>query len=122
MTSSRRLADTPAILTDERTRTYADLDAASDAIAAALAERGIAPGDRVGFYCPSGADFVGCYLGILKAGACVVPINLLLPPGAIAFVLNDAGAKALCFQAAFAEQAVVALAEAPAVTLRLGQD
>jgi long-chain acyl-CoA synthetase len=118
--TAKRLADTPAILTDEHTWTYADLDAASDAIAAALAERGIAPGDRVGLYCPNGADFVGCYLGILKAGACVVPINLLLPPTAIAFVLNDSGAKALCFQAAFAQQAAAALAEAPTVTRRLG--
>ena len=118
--TAKRLADTPAILTDERLWTYADLDEASDVIAAALAERGIMPGDRIGLYCPNGADFVRCYLGILKAGACVVPINLLLPPTAIAFVLKDAGAKALCFQAAFAQQAAAALAEAPSVTLRLG--
>jgi len=118
--TAKRFDDAPAILTDERIWTYADLDDASDGIAAGLAERGIAPGDRVGLYCPNGAAFVCGYLGILKAGACVVPINLLLPPTAIAFVLNDAGAKALCFHAAFAEQAAAVLTEVPGVTLRLG--
>ncbi|TCT20151.1 long-chain-fatty-acid--CoA ligase [Thiobaca trueperi] len=131
MTSSRTLpqlfrhtakcfAGTPAILTQERTWTYADLDDASDGMAAGLIARGIAPGERVGLYCPNGAEFVCCYLGILKAGACVVPINLLLPPTAIAFVLNDAGARAICFHAAFAEQTAAALAETPGVTVRVG--
>ena len=113
-------ADVPAILTDEKTWTYAELNDASDGVAAGLAARGIAPGDWVGLYCPNGADFVCCYLGILKAGACAVPINLLLPPAAMAFALNDAGAKALCFHATLAEPSAAALAEAPGVTLRLG--
>jgi long-chain acyl-CoA synthetase len=117
---AKRFADGPAILTDERTWTYAELDDASDGVAAGLAERGVSPGDRVGLYCPNGAAFVCVYLGILKAGACAVPINLLLPPGAIGFALNDAGAKALCFHAAFAEQAAAALNEVPGVRLRVG--
>jgi long-chain acyl-CoA synthetase len=118
--SARAFADTPAILTDAKTWTYAELNDASDGIAAGLAARGIAPGDRVGLYCPNGTDFVCCYLGILKAGASAVPINLLLPPTAIAFALNDAGATALCFHVVFAEQSAAALAEAPGVKLRIG--
>jgi long-chain acyl-CoA synthetase len=118
--TAKRFAETPAILAQERTWTYADLDEASDGMAAGLIARGIAPGDRVGLYCPNGAAFVVCYLGILKAGACAVPINLLLPPTAIAFMLNDAGAKAICFHAALAEPTAAALAEAPGVTLRIG--
>jgi len=118
--AAKRFAETPAILTDERTWTYADLDDASDGIAAGIAERGIAPGDRVGLYCPNGAEFVCCYLGILKAGACVVPINLLLPPASVAFALDDAGARALCFHAAFAESAAAALTDVPGVKLRIG--
>jgi long-chain acyl-CoA synthetase len=118
--AAKRFAEAAAILTDERTWTYADLDDASDGIAAGIAERGITPGDRVGLYCPNGPEFVCCYLGILKAGACVVPINLLLPPAAVAFALNDAGARALCFHAAFAESAAAALADVPEVELRIG--
>jgi long-chain acyl-CoA synthetase len=50
----------------------------------------------------------------------VVPINLLLNPREIAFMLRDAGARALFFHAAFAQQAAAALADAPAVALRIG--
>jgi long-chain acyl-CoA synthetase len=118
--AAKRFAEAAAILTDERTWTYADLDDASDGIAAGIAERGTTPGDRIALYCPNGPEFVCCYLGILKAGACVVPINLLLPPAAVAFALNDAGARALCFHAAFAESAAAALAGVPEVELRIG--
>ncbi len=45
--TAKRFAETPAILAQERTWTYADLDEASDGMAAGLIARGIAPGDRV---------------------------------------------------------------------------
>lgn len=120
----RRIAaahrDAPAIFADSPTWTYSALDIATDGVAASLAARGVVPGERVALYCPNGADFVVAYLGILKAGAVVVPINLLLNPREIAFMLRDAGVQALFFHAAFAEQTAVALAEAPEVRLRIG--
>jgi long-chain acyl-CoA synthetase len=118
--AASRFAAAPAILTDEKIWSYADLDAASAAVAVELAAAGIVPGDRVGLLCPNGADFVRCYLGIFKAGACAVPINLLLPATAIAFALKDAGARAFCFHAAFAVPAVAALAELPDRIARFG--
>ena len=72
-----RWPEAPAVLADPRVWTYRELDSASDGVAAGLAERGIAPGERVALYCPNGAEFVICYLAILKCGAVVVPINLL---------------------------------------------
>jgi long-chain acyl-CoA synthetase len=120
----RRIAavnhEAPAIFTDALAWTYSALDIATDGVAASLAERGVLPGERVALYCPNGAEFVVAYLGILKAGAVVVPINLLLNPREVAFVLRDAGARALFFHAAFAEQAATALADAPIVALRIG--
>ena len=94
----------PAILT-EPVWSYAELDRTSDAIAAGLAAHGLKPGDRVGLYCPNGAEFVLCYLGILKAGAVVVPINLLLHPDAVSFILNDCGVAALCVHTALVDNA-----------------
>ncbi len=105
----RRIAaahhEAPAIFADSLTWTYSALDIATDGVAASLAARGILPGERVALYCPNSAEFVVAYLGILKAGAVVVPINLLLNPREVAFMLRDAGARALFFHAAFAEQA-----------------
>lgn len=83
--------------------TFARLEAVSARIGAALQGRGIALGDRVGLYCPNSPEFVAVYLGILRAGATVVPINLLLNPREVAFILEDAGARLLFYQGGLAQ-------------------
>jgi long-chain acyl-CoA synthetase len=110
----------PAVFADAPIWTYSALDIATDGVAASLAERGIAPGERVALYCPNGADFVVAYLGCLKAGAVVVPINLLLNPREIAFMLKDCCARAIFFGVAFAEPVATALALVPDLALRVG--
>ncbi len=120
----RRIAaaqrDAPAIFGDFPVWTYSALDIATDGVAAALAARGIRPRDRVALYCPNGHEFVVAYLGILKSGATVVPINLLLNPREIGFMLRDAGVRGLFFHAAYADKAAAALAEVPGLPLRVG--
>lgn len=101
--SARRYPDRPAIVTGSHALDHRTFAALSDRAAAGLAARGIAKGDRVGLYCPNSAEFAIAYAGIVKAGATVVPINLLINTEEMAFVLGDAGAKALIFHQAFAE-------------------
>jgi long-chain acyl-CoA synthetase len=84
---------------------FAELDQRSDGVAAGLTDAGIGVGERVGLICPNGADFVTSYLGILKAGATVVPLNLLLNPREMAFILADSGAKGLIHHVAFEDAA-----------------
>ena len=101
--SARAHAGHPAIVFQDRTTTHAQFDAASDRIAAGLAARGIRPGERVGLYGPNSDAFALAYFGILKAGATVLPLNLLLNPKEIAYILHDAEAAALIYHEAFAE-------------------
>lgn len=101
--SADRFADRKAIGFAGRVTDFRSLDQVSDRVAGGLAARGIEKGDRVGLYCPNCDAFVSAYFGILKAGGAVVPINLLLNPKEIAYILNDAGAKALIFHQAFVE-------------------
>lgn len=105
--SARQYAGQTAVITDGDELDYLGLDKQSDSLAAALAKLGIVKGDRIGLYCMNCPFFVIAYLGIIKAGATVVPINLLINPSEMAFILNDAGATALIFHAAFAEQATL---------------
>ena len=56
---------------------------------------GIAPGDHVALVVPNVPWFPVAYFGILKAGAVVVPLNVLLKPREIAYHLKDSDAKAL---------------------------
>jgi len=65
----------PALVTPERTFTYADLRADVLALAADLARRGVRPGDRVGVMLRNGPEFVTAYWAILGAGAVAVPLN-----------------------------------------------
>jgi long-chain acyl-CoA synthetase len=102
----------PAILHDGATITYADLDARSDAVAAALTVRGIRPGDRIGLHLPDIAEFPIAYYGILKAGAVVVPLNVLLRAPEIAYQLADSGARLLITWTPLLEEAGKGAAEA----------
>ncbi|MBU0714489.1 MAG: long-chain fatty acid--CoA ligase [Verrucomicrobia bacterium] len=99
---ARRFTGKPAITFDGRTLDFAAVDRISDRVAVALARRGIRKGDRIGLYCINSDWFPLAYFGILKAGAVVVPINLLLNPKEVAFILNDAGARALFYHGVFA--------------------
>ena len=78
-----------------RTLTYAEVDARASQVASGLAALGVAPGDHVALSCPNVPWFPIAYFGILKAGAVVVPLNVLLKPREIAYHLRDSGARAL---------------------------
>jgi long-chain acyl-CoA synthetase len=77
--------------------TFAELDALSNRLASGLKARGVGPGDRVALYCINSTWFVVSYFAILKAGATVVPVNLLLHPEEAAFVLNDSEARMVIY-------------------------
>ncbi len=62
-------------------------------------ERGIRHGDKVALSCANLPYFTIVYYGILKAGATVVPLNVLLKAREVAYHLGDAEAKAyFCFE------------------------
>jgi len=97
--SARTHPDRAAVVLGDRRLTYAQVDAAANQVANLLVERGIRPGDRVALSCPNVPYFPVVYYGILKAGAVVVPLNVLLKGREIAYHLRDSEAKAyLCFQ------------------------
>ncbi|WP_328224176.1 MULTISPECIES: long-chain-fatty-acid--CoA ligase [unclassified Streptomyces] len=73
---------------------YAELDAASNRVANLLIERGVRPGEKVALSCTNSPQFTTIYFGILKAGAVVVPLNVLLKAREIAYHLNDCEATA----------------------------
>ncbi|WP_017627221.1 long-chain-fatty-acid--CoA ligase [Nocardiopsis chromatogenes] len=74
---------------------YALVDMIANQVANLLVARGVAPGDKVALASPNTPYFPFVYFGALKAGAIVVPLNVLLTPREIAYHLEDSGAKAL---------------------------
>ena len=97
--SAERYPEREAIVFADTRLTYAQVNGAANQVANLLVERGIKPGDKVALSCPNLPYFTIVYFGILKAGATVVPLNVLLKGREVAYHLADSDAKALfCFQ------------------------
>ena len=76
--SAKRSAEQPAVRLDDTVLSYGALDDLTARVAGLLRARGVAPGDRVGLMLPNVPQFAVAYYGILRAGAIVVPMNVLL--------------------------------------------
>jgi long-chain acyl-CoA synthetase len=97
--SARRHPERDALVLGETRMTYGQVDAAARQVADLLVSRGIEPGDKVAVTCPNLPYFPVIYYGILKTGAVVVPLNVLLKAREVAYHLGDSEAKAyLCFE------------------------
>jgi long-chain acyl-CoA synthetase len=81
--------DKVALVTDARSMTFAQLNDASDRVAAAISSRGISPGRTVSLYSQNRWEWLVAYHGALKAGAVINPINVMLTPGEVEFILAD---------------------------------
>jgi long-chain acyl-CoA synthetase len=82
-----------------RRMTYAEVNMFANMVAGFLRDKGIQPGDKVALSCPNLPYFSIIYWGILKAGATVVPLNVLLKGREVAYHLADSDAKAyFCFE------------------------
>ena len=93
--TAQRFGSKAALIAGGRTFTYQVLDDMCDRVAAGLHELGVRAGDRVSLYSPNRWEWVVAYHGALRAGAVVNPINVMLTPEEVAFVLNDCGAAAI---------------------------
>jgi long-chain acyl-CoA synthetase len=97
--SARKVPDRTAVVLGDVRLTYAQVDAMANQVANLLVQRGIRPGDKVALTCPNLPYFPAVYYGILKAGAVVVPLNVLFKAREVAYHLTDSDAKAyFCFE------------------------
>jgi long-chain acyl-CoA synthetase len=92
--TAQEFGDRTAIVHAGGRMTYRELDAAASRVAGLLADRGTRPGDKIALSCPNTPYFSIVYYGILKAGATVVPLNILLKPDEIAYHLADSDSRA----------------------------
>lgn len=116
--AARQWGDQPVLVCERRDQraTFAELDALADAVACLLRERGVGPGDRVGVMFRNDLEFPACWLGIVRAGAAMVPLNVrlagpdlgqLLASARPSLVLADAEFAAVLAAAGWAEPVFV---------------
>jgi long-chain acyl-CoA synthetase len=78
---------------------YAQINNAACRVANGLRAKGIQPGDKVALSCFNLPAFPIIYYGILKAGAVVVPLSVLLKKDEIEYHLTNSDAKAyFCYR------------------------
>ncbi|MBG4856127.1 non-ribosomal peptide synthase/polyketide synthase [Pseudomonas aeruginosa] len=88
---SRGTPDATALVFDERSHSFAELDARANRLAHALVERGVAADVRVGVALPRGTELVVALLAVLKAGGAYVPLDLAYPRERLAYLMQDSG-------------------------------
>lgn len=93
--AARRYGAKTALVFEDQRWSFAQLDAASDAVAGNLAALGVRPGDVVSLFSPNRPEWIVAYYGVLKLGAVVNPLNLMLTPDEVAYAVNDCGAVAI---------------------------
>ncbi len=105
----------PAFIDDNRTLTYAGLQRESARFAAGLGRAGIRRETRVALLLHDTTDFPVAFWGAVRAGVLPVPVNTLLPPEQIAYILGDSRAELLVISAPLVAALRPFLADSPAL-------
>lgn len=90
-----RHGDEPALIHNDRTRTWAEVAADVDTLSAALVARGIERGAKVAVWLPNVPEWTILWLAIANVGAAVVPLNTRYKPEEVAYVLRQSESSML---------------------------
>ena len=90
-----RFADRTALVFEGRALSYAQIHDLVERAAGGLADLGIRPGDTVTLYAANCWEWVVSYYAIARLGAVINPVNTMLTPDEIAYVVRDCGARAI---------------------------
>lgn len=93
--TAARVPQRPAIIFEEQTISYAELSVTVERVAAGLAGLGVERGDRIALLLPNCPQFVYTWMAAARLGAMAVPMNPILAPEEVAYIVSDSGAKAL---------------------------
>jgi fatty-acyl-CoA synthase len=93
--------------------TYAAFRARARRLAAALAGRGVTPGDTVAVMLPNTPPMLEAHFGVPMAGAVLNSINYRLEPATIAYILEHGAAKVLLTDTELAPTIRAALEQVP---------
>ena len=101
--SAKVYPNKPAIIYNDTTYTYSEMDDRVNRLAGALRQAGVGKGDRVAFMLPNVPAMLEGHYGPMRLGAMLVAINIRLSAREIGYILNHSGAKVLVFDSEFAD-------------------
>src|ERR1700694_3486430 len=90
------------VVDGDRRFTYAEFGERTQRLANALQDMGLEPGGRVAYLSYNSYPLLEGYYGVLEAGGILLPINIRLSTGEIAYILNNSGSSILLADRDFA--------------------
>ncbi|WP_375462061.1 acyl-CoA synthetase [uncultured Enterovirga sp.] len=113
--SGRRFAGEIGLVFGEESWSWGEIDRRVDAMAAALARRGVAKGDRVLVQSRNCNQLFESMFACFRLGAVWVPTNFRQTPGEVAYLAQASGASAMICHADFPDHEAAAREAAPAI-------
>ncbi|MCU0286015.1 MAG: amino acid adenylation domain-containing protein [Acidobacteria bacterium] len=86
---AERVPGNRAVQFKDRWLTYRELNENANRLAHLLCERGVTVGSRVALLMPRSVEMMVCLLGIFKAGAACIPLDISYPVERNGFILDD---------------------------------
>ncbi|GKQ36017.1 non-ribosomal peptide synthetase [Streptomyces sp. A012304] len=97
---ARRTPDATALVHEAGRTSYAELDARAEALAHRLLSEGVTAESVVAVAVPRSAETLVALLGVLKAGAAYLPVDVDYPADRVRYMLTDSGARTVVVTAA----------------------
>jgi fatty-acyl-CoA synthase len=107
--SARRFASRTAVIDGDKSLTFAEFDATVDRVAAALSDAGLTKGDRLALLSHNCWQYPVLVFATARIGVIIVPVNFMLGPEEVAYILDHSGAVALVAEAALVRVATEAI-------------
>jgi amino acid adenylation domain-containing protein len=82
-----------AVIDENGSITYAELDKMSDLIAEKLVKNGFGTEQVAGILCGRTREYVAAYVGVMKAGGAYMPLDPEYPQDRLEYMLSDSGAE-----------------------------
>ncbi len=90
-----------AVFFEGQSLSYGKLRSATDSIAARLADMGLKPGTHAAIIFPNRFEYVLSYFAVVKAGGVVVPVNPVLRPYEMSYILDHSDAAFILYDKLF---------------------
>ena len=92
--AANKFADKEALIFEGRSFSFNEINDLVERAAGGLGDLGIPPGDTVTLYAANSWEWIVSYYAIARLGAIINPVNTMLTPDEIEYVVHDCGAKA----------------------------
>ena len=93
--AAEKFGEKEALVFEGRSLSFSEINELVERAAGGLSAEGVAQGDIVTLYAANSWEWVISYYAIARLGAVINPVNTMLTPAEIEYVVQDCGAKAI---------------------------